>query len=103
MSLRSILATEKKAKKQRRRRRREKRQENISKGEKNPGIRGNTDAHRKASQGYHHALKEDKKTGKTNELEMDDLCSMVSRSQGLARQQVHLYPIEKKQKTRGDM
>ena len=29
-------------------------QEKISKEEKNPGIRGNTDAHRKASQGYHH-------------------------------------------------
>ena len=26
----------------------------ISEEEKNPGIRGNTDAHRKASQGYHH-------------------------------------------------
>ena len=31
-----------------------KRQEKISEEEKNPGIRGNTDAHQKASQGYHH-------------------------------------------------
>ena len=30
------------------------RQEKISKEEKNTDIRGNTDAHWKASQGYHH-------------------------------------------------
>ena len=39
---------------QRKGRRKEKRQEKISKEENKPGIRGDTDAHRKASQGYHH-------------------------------------------------
>ena len=38
----------------------------ISKEEKSPGIRGNTDAHWKASQGYHHGDKSTTDTSRSN-------------------------------------
>ena len=49
MRLRNILAQDKKGGDEKK-----KAGKKVSKEEKNPGIRGNTDAHRRASQGYHH-------------------------------------------------
>ena len=43
-----------------------KRQEKISREEKNPGFRGNTDAHWKASQGYHHGDNQPTNTSRCN-------------------------------------
>ena len=51
MRVKNILATDKEKKKKGDEK---KKAGKISEEENNPGIRGNTNAHRKASQGYHH-------------------------------------------------